>query len=48
MKAPVCYVKKFELMQAFKNIKQENDIIWFEDEKDHFRGTREDDQKRKD
>ena len=29
-------------MHTLKNIKQENDIIWFEDEKDHFCGTGED------
>lgn len=29
-------------MHALKNIKQENDIIWFEDEKDHSCGTVED------
>lgn len=28
-----------ELTHTLKNIKQENDIIWFEDEKDHFCGT---------
>lgn len=34
--------KEFELKHALKNIKQENDIIRFEDEKDHSCGTMED------